>query len=92
MLYSEYNSYVDSRTPIWMSNIHTQSTDQCISTRNPCQFSTVSKCNHNKDITIECSMFPYNFISYYSLLAYYNDIKPSTTDMHTCLGKTIIID
>ena len=59
MLYSECNRYIDSRTPIWMSNIHTQSTDQCISSRNPCQSSTVSKCNHSKDIAIECSMFAY---------------------------------
>ena len=32
------------------------------------------------------------WLSYYSLLVYYNDIKPSTTDMHTCSVKNVSID
>ena len=40
---------------IWMTNVYTKSTDQCISTRNACPTSQVTSCSHTEDITIECS-------------------------------------
>ena len=41
--------------PIWLSNMNSDSSDQCITSNNICPSTAIANCTHSEIVYVECS-------------------------------------
>ena len=74
--------------PIWLNNMNSYLSDQCITNNNVCPSTAVNNCTHSEEVIVECSKsINYYYQNFFSLAYSTSYSKPINTES-TC-GKRI---